>query len=366
MHLRTSSFFLIFLLIFTPGWSQPGSAQTDNADTRADNAPLRVGVRPVAPFVIEGQDEQWRGLAVELWQQIAARTNRQTEWRAYDSVENLLAAVERGEVDVAVGALSVTRARERVVDFTHPFYITGLGIAVKAKPTGWWATVRALVSIEFLEAVGGLMLVILLFGFLIWFFERKKNPEQFERGWKGVGSGFWLSAVTMTTVGYGDKAPVSTGGRIVSFIWMFLALIIISGFTAAIASSLTVNQLGSTVQSADDLPRHRVGALAGSSTIDYLQQENIRHKTYATLTEAVNALAEDDLDAVVYDEALLRHYINTREETDLRILPDRLSLQYYGFALAEGSPLRESLNLALLDLTQNDAWEDLEKKYLGD
>ncbi|MGO2102628.1 MAG: ion channel [Psychroflexus halocasei] len=44
----------------------------------------------------------------------------------------------------------------------------------------------------------------------------------------------------MTTVGYGDKSPLSLGGRIVGLIWMFMAVIILSSLTAGIASALTV------------------------------------------------------------------------------------------------------------------------------
>ena len=41
----------------------------------------------------------------------------------------MLDAVERGEVDAAVAALTITSEREQRMDFTHPFLSTGLGIA---------------------------------------------------------------------------------------------------------------------------------------------------------------------------------------------------------------------------------------------
>jgi hypothetical protein len=70
---------------------------------------------------------------------------------------------------------------------------------------------------------------------MVWLFERKLNPAHFGGNTlQGIGSGFWFSAVTMTTVGYGDKHPKTTGGRIVSLIWMFTAVILVSLFTATI------------------------------------------------------------------------------------------------------------------------------------
>ncbi|WP_320044731.1 ion channel [uncultured Desulfobacter sp.] len=74
---------------------------------------------------------------------------------------------------------------------------------------------------DFLEVIFTLFMLLLLVGFLIWFFEKDKNREQFGGSpFSGIGSGFWWSAVTMTTVGYGDKAPRTVAGRFVGLIWM--------------------------------------------------------------------------------------------------------------------------------------------------
>ena len=86
----------------------------------------------------------------------------------------------------------------------------------------------------------------------MWLFERKRNKEMFGQGIKGLGAGFWWSAVTMTTVGYGDKAPVTAAGRTIGFIWMFAAILLISGLTASIASALTVSSLDSKIENADN------------------------------------------------------------------------------------------------------------------
>jgi hypothetical protein len=57
-----------------------------------------------------------------------------------------------------------------------------------------------LFSWDFLKAIATLTFVILIFGIIVWFFERRKNPDQFGgHPLKGIGAGFWWSAVTMTT-----------------------------------------------------------------------------------------------------------------------------------------------------------------------
>ena len=73
-------------------------------------------------------------------------------------------------------------------------------------------------------------------GVVMWLGERRRNQAQFGgTAAHGIGAGLWWSAVTMTTVGYGDKAPVTILGRLLGLVWMFAAIIIISSFTAAIA-----------------------------------------------------------------------------------------------------------------------------------
>lgn len=53
-----------------------------------------------------------------------------------------------------------------------------------------------------------------------------------------IGDGIWFAWVTLTTVGYGDLAPKSTAGRLISGVLIFLGLIFFSLITANIAAFL--------------------------------------------------------------------------------------------------------------------------------
>lgn len=105
------------------------------------------------------------------------------------------------------------------------FFSSGLSIITRQSGSdGPLAALSRLFSKEVLLPLLALMSVLLAVGLVVWLFERRKNAEQFDSSVvKGVGSGMWWAAVTFTTVGYGDKAPVTAGGRIVGLVWMFLS-----------------------------------------------------------------------------------------------------------------------------------------------
>jgi len=315
---------------------------------------------------MKGEDGKWTGISIELWQGLAAELKLDYQFKELD-LENLLSGVRSNSLDAAVAAITVTSDRERVMDFTHPFYTTGLGIAVSA-PSGplWLAVLRRVASWKFLTVVGMLALVLMSVGMLVWLFERRKNSEQFGgKALEGIGSAFWWSAVTMTTVGYGDKVPRTIAGRFIGLIWMFAAIIIISSFTAAITSALTVSQLGSSLRGPRDLPGARVAAVADSTGVQYLKSRQINYQEYPDAPAALEALASGRADAVVYDAPILKYLARQEFSGTLTVLPNTFTRQDYAIAVPQGSPLRETLNRALEREIRSPHWQEIVYHYLG-
>jgi len=261
----------------------------------------------------------------------------------------------------------MTAEREAAFDFTHPFYQTGLSITIPSTPEqGLLASLVGLVTWEFLSVVLSLGALLLGVGFVLWLFERKRNPEQFGgSSAEGIGSGFWWAAVTMTTVGYGDKAPVSLVGRIVALVWMFAGLIMVASFTAAITSSLTVSNLRSQIQGPEDLINARVATIPNTASKQYLQDQRIRHKEYPDLTAAMQSVANGETDAVVYDRALMQYRNLQMGESRLTLLSSTFQKQLYALALPAGSELREPLSEQILNVTEANSWQGNILKYLG-
>lgn len=327
---------------------------------------LVVGVKVTPPFVMRGQRDGWSGISVELWRRVAEQLGVRYRFVERD-LKGLLQGLERNEIDIATAALTVTAEREKRLDFTHPFYSTGLGIAVPStEGSAWLGVVERFFSPRFLKVVAGLAAVLLIAGALVWLFERRKNPDEFGgRPREGLASGFWWSAVTMTTVGYGDKSPRTVGGRVVALVWMFGSIIIISSFTAAIASSLTVSSLESPVRGPSDLPKVRVASIPGSTSGQYLQRHGVGFVRFGGPQDAVGAVAAGRADAAVYDAPILRYLVKTSYQGRLQVLPQTFHRQDYAFALPAHSPLREAVNRAVLHELGTPWWRELLLRHLG-
>jgi len=329
---------------------------------------LIVGTKSAPPFAFKNSAGVWQGISIDLWRDIARELHVDYRFREYN-LKDLVQAVETGRVDVAVAALSITPDREKLFDFTHAYYNTGLGIAVSSetRESSVVHIIKNVLNVQLLGYIGGLLLLLFISGMVLWLMERRVNPEKFGNTREGLANGFWWSAVTMTTVGYGDVIPKSFRGRMLGILWMFTAVIVISFFTAGITSSLTVSQLRSKVNGPRDLPGSVAGSVRKSSSELYLTRHGITPVYFPTVIEGLRDVAGGKIDAMVYDHAILKYYVHRQFSGKVDVLDVTFNPQSYGFALPKKSGLREILNIKILSKKMDDVyWRNLTERYLGE
>lgn len=88
--------------------------------------PLQVGIsaEPYPPFTYKTADGEWTGFEVEIAQAICDAMQREcvttpTAW------SGIIPALNSGKIDMIIGSMSITKRRDRMVDFSHPYYKTG-------------------------------------------------------------------------------------------------------------------------------------------------------------------------------------------------------------------------------------------------
>ena len=330
----------------------------------AKNPPdtLIVGYTPAAPFIITGENDP-SGISVWLWEEIAGDLELNYRLEEID-FSALLEKLENGEIDVSINPLTITADRCRKMDFTLPFFASHS--TVVRSSSSWQHRflhiIGAIFNLNFIRVVAGLFLLIGAIGLIVWFFEKRKNPQQFRPGIKGVWDGLWWSAVTMTTVGYGDKSPKSRIGKLIALVWMFSGIIFISGFTASIASSLTVSSIHESADKIEDFKDREVGCIAATSTYEFLKANFFKNvKTYPNLVEGLNALIDQELDAFLYDEPILKYRMNQDSKyKNIELLPIKFNLQFYAFAFSEKNrALEKEISKKIIEKTESLEWKML-------
>lgn len=78
-------------------------------------------------------------------------------------------------------------------------------------------------------------IMLYLAGVGIYYFEHEAQPEVF----RSMFDGLWWAVVTLTTVGFGDSYPITTGGRFFTFLILIIGLGIIAVPTGMVASALS-------------------------------------------------------------------------------------------------------------------------------
>ena len=79
------------------------------------------------------------------------------------------------------------------------------------------------------------VIVLYLAAVGIYYFEHDAQPDKFS----SIFHSLWWAVTTLTTVGYGDTYPVTTGGRLFTFVVLMIGLGIVAVPAGLVASSLS-------------------------------------------------------------------------------------------------------------------------------
>jgi polar amino acid transport system substrate-binding protein len=334
-------------------------------DDAAVSPKLVVGTVAAEPVYLKTADGRWEGFGIDVWRAVAEQMGALFEIREFDSFGLLLGAIKNGEID-AIPSLPVEVRYVDYMEFSQSYLKSGLAIAVPVEGAGgrWGSVAASLFSKDILQAVGLLILMSLTAGAIVWGFERRRNREMFGGGaGKGIGQGLWWSMTTMTTVGYGDKAPKTIGGRITAAIWMLTSIVFISSFTANITTSLTVGELRGKVRGFHDLFNARVGSIPESEAMIFLANSGIAAKHFETIHEGLEAVAAKRLDAFVLNEIILKYLVKNKFFEQVQVIPGIFDEYFVAIGLQTDSPLRKPINKALLELMKTEEWAKLLHRY---
>jgi ABC-type amino acid transport substrate-binding protein len=348
-----------------------GPALTANAQTptptstATSSAPtLRVVVKPVPPFVMQ-DGNSWVGFSIDLWREIAQRHGWSYSFTGVDTVDQQLDAVRDGSADASLAAISVTGEREQTVDFSYPYFTSGLQVMVANSQPSFLDALISFITPDLLKLMAIVVVVLLAVAHGVWLFERHMNAD-FPRSYvAGVGEALWWAAVTLTTVGYGDRTPKGRVGRGLALIWMFGGIFLLANITAAVTARATVQQLQRNITSVDDLPGKRVVTVQGTTADQFLRARGLSHMTVQRIEDAFPLLEDGGAQAILYDAPVLEHYASTDGAGRVQVVGKPFQPEQYAIALPLDSPYRRAIDQTLLQIMSDGTYANLYERWFG-
>ncbi|KAH0568165.1 hypothetical protein KQX54_019208 [Cotesia glomerata] len=191
-----------------------------------------------------------------------------------------------------------------------------------------------------------------------------------------LSNSFWFTVGSLMQQG-SDLNPKATSTRIVGGIWWFFTLIIISSYTANLAAFLTVERMITPIENAADLAEQTeisYGTLEGGSTMTFFRDSKIG--IYQKMWRFMEA-KRSSLFVSSYEEGIKRvlegNYAFLMESTMLDYAVQRdcnltqigglLDSKGYGIATPKGSPWRDKISLAILELQEKGVIQILYDKW---
>ncbi len=344
----------------------PLTAQAQDAGTTTPET-VDVGLYMSPPFVME-KDGHYTGMAIDLWEALAKARGIDYRYRPYKTISALLAATESGEVDVAVTNLTITQGRAERIDFTQPWFDAGMRIMVdRERDTSFGDLVTGLADAGFLRAYAWLALVIIVATFILTLFDRRFDPA-FPKAWReGMAESFY-SVMSVATTGRPPSRKNLFGwmGRIWQGIWLVCGIAVLAYVTSTVTSVMTTLSLTSEINTVEDLRGRDIGVFTGSVAEEFARREGLERHSYKDIEEAVAALKDGDLAAIIGDGPVLEYYSHTHPEANLDVVGPIFEPDKYGFGLTRRSQLTRPLTLEVLGLHERDFIEQLHTQYFGE
>ncbi|XP_015065010.1 glutamate receptor 3.6 isoform X1 [Solanum pennellii] len=281
----------------------------------------------------------------------------------------LIRLITAGVYDAAIGDIAITTNRTKMVDFTQPYIESGLVVVapVKEQNSNAWAFLSPFTPKMW--CVTGVFFLIV--GTVIWILEHRLNDDFRGPPSKQIVTVLWFSFSTLFTAQ--RENTVSTFGRIVLLIWLFVVLIINSSYTASLTSILTVQKLSSPITGIESLvnTKEPIGYQWGSFARNYLIQElRIDESRLVPLNlpeDYAKALKDGPsrggVAAVVDERAYMELFLSSR--CQFSILGQEFTKNGWGFAFPRDSPLAVDMSTAILKLSENGELQRIHDKWLS-
>ncbi|XP_063910072.1 glutamate receptor ionotropic, kainate 2-like isoform X4 [Zophobas morio] len=342
-------------------------------------------------------NERYEGFCIDLLREIASMVGFEYRIELVPDSKYGVIDLETGEwngivrqlmdkkADLAVGSMTINYARESVIDFTKPFMNLGISILFKVptdKESAFFSFLNPL-GYDIWIFVGGAFFMSSFTLFTLarftpyeWVYPQPWKRNNYLVNQLSMSNSFWFITGTLLRQTSGVN-PQATSTRIVGGIWWFFTLIIISSYTANLAAFLTVERMITPIENAEDLAGQTeipYGTLESGSTMTFFRDsmietykkmwrfmENRKPSVFVpTYEEGIQKVLEGNY-AFLMESTMLDYIV--QRDCNLTQIGGLLDSKGYGIATPMGSPWRDKISLAILELQEKGEIQMLYDKW---
>ncbi|KAL3617059.1 hypothetical protein CASFOL_039453 [Castilleja foliolosa] len=352
------------------GWAMPNEL-----------SPLIIGVpgrTTFAKFVKvtnPSSDDGYTGFCIDIFREVLDILDYPLphNFRPFNgSYDELVDCVANKTFDAVVGDITILANRSSFVEFTQPYTESGLTMMVTVKSQAEnkaWIFVKPFTGAMW-AVTGSVLLYTVL---IVWLLERHINPEFDGPWWNQLNTAMWF---TCSSLFFAHREKVYNNyTRVVVLVWLFVALVLTSSYTANFSSLLTVPRLIPSFTDIQSLKDR--GAMIGCDGDSFVRKylENVLHfrpqniKNISSENDYPTEFAKGNIAAAFlelpYQKAFISHNCKgyTVVGNNSSVAGDRFG--GLGFAFQKGSPLAEDVSRAILTLSENGRLKQLHLKYFS-
>lgn len=206
------------------------------------------------PFEFK-QDGKYVGFDIDMWDAIAKRMGVDYELRPMD-FNGIIPALQTGNVDVAIAGITIKSKREQVIDYSYPYYDSGLLMMVRSDENG--------------------------------------------------------------------------------------------------------------INGPEDLADKVIAVKQGTASADFADKMGAKEvRKFPNIDNAYLELRTGRVDVAMHDTPNVLYYIKTAGNGAVKAVGKRMDAQSYGIGFPQGSPLRDKVNVALLEIIEDGTYADIYRTWFG-
>jgi ABC-type amino acid transport substrate-binding protein len=311
------------------------------------------------------QGDSVKGMDAEILEGMSSEMGKKFNIVFVDGVNEVIDRVANNENSIAMAGITITSDREAQVDF-KPYIKTGLGIVVRnEKRTGYFESLL-LVARKIFPSMGILSIYVLVVAMIFFIAERGTDAIS-DKFIQGYPQSVWYAYVTISTIGYGDIVPKRWKSKFIAIPLSMIGFCMLGNVVGDINTAKLVIEQSSTyyVNGQDDLGGRKVATKSGTSNIRVLKEMGATPVECANLREAYGLLILGEVDAVVGDKLSLVDFHKKINTENVVLLDSEFADQSYGVAMAENSPLEESVSRAILKMHESGRLKEIINKWEG-